>query len=295
LVFGIYKRYKNTRSFIRTLLQLIVETTQAYENYRKLVGGEAAMNVDIQRRFVEVQALILSPIATHVCEYVWSLLRPKDGLIINARWPECGEINELALKQCRYLFDTVEEFRQKRDLANKKSKDRQARRAVIYVASSEPSWKKTIVSIITPIYQEKHQLPEEKELQELFKKEENEIAILQAFESSKKNTNNLATKLTSIDKAKMYEIMTFISSLKSQLETKGEAALRLEFLFDEAALIIETKAFFLRSLSKPNVEFSDIEVIVLHENDSIYQEFQKPPVPGSPVIRFKDQEGNAIA
>lgn len=43
------------------------------DQYQDIVGYEN-MNAELVRRFIEVQALLITPIAPHFAEYVWKLL-----------------------------------------------------------------------------------------------------------------------------------------------------------------------------------------------------------------------------
>jgi len=46
----------------------------ARDNYRQLCGSDEQMNEKLILRFIETQALILSPICPHITEHIWSLL-----------------------------------------------------------------------------------------------------------------------------------------------------------------------------------------------------------------------------
>lgn len=47
----------------------------ARDNYKQLCGGsDADMREDLVIRFIETQALILSPICPHVCERIWQII-----------------------------------------------------------------------------------------------------------------------------------------------------------------------------------------------------------------------------
>lgn len=45
------------------------------------------MHADLVRRFVELQALLISPIIPHWSEYIWKEVLHKDTSIQNARFP----------------------------------------------------------------------------------------------------------------------------------------------------------------------------------------------------------------
>jgi leucyl-tRNA synthetase len=42
--------------------------------YRQLCGSDEQMSEELIRRFIETQAIILSPICPHLAERIWSML-----------------------------------------------------------------------------------------------------------------------------------------------------------------------------------------------------------------------------
>lgn len=72
------------------------ELQTARDKYRELCGA-AGMHVDLVFEYIRRQALLLSPLCPHVCEYIWSLLNNK-GSILHSQWPTVGEIDELNIK-----------------------------------------------------------------------------------------------------------------------------------------------------------------------------------------------------
>lgn len=61
--------------FKEALKSCFFEYQLARDNYKQLCGGnDVDMREDLVLRFVETQALILSPICPHVCERIWQLL-----------------------------------------------------------------------------------------------------------------------------------------------------------------------------------------------------------------------------
>jgi leucyl-tRNA synthetase len=48
-------------------------------------------------RFIEWQALILSPICPHVSDYIWTEWLDNKKSILKAKWPEAGSIDELGI------------------------------------------------------------------------------------------------------------------------------------------------------------------------------------------------------
>ncbi|VDM85459.1 unnamed protein product [Strongylus vulgaris] len=62
--------------------------------YRELCGGQDAnMNESLVFRFIETQALILSPICPHIGEQIWQILG-KVELIVSSKWPSTQPVDE---------------------------------------------------------------------------------------------------------------------------------------------------------------------------------------------------------
>lgn len=72
------------------------------------------MREDIVFHFLEVQAVLLSPICPHICEQIWQLLG-KDGLIVNTKWPQAGPIDEVITKAADFMKSAMSKFRERLD------------------------------------------------------------------------------------------------------------------------------------------------------------------------------------
>ncbi|CAF3726768.1 unnamed protein product [Adineta steineri] len=108
------------------------------DNYRELCSETEQLNIPLLKHFIEIQALILSPICPHICDYVYQLLYPNKS-IMEAKWPVAGEIDQS-------LIDSYHN------------------KATIYVAANYPQWQTFIINELKNIYQEKSSFPEAKTL-----------------------------------------------------------------------------------------------------------------------------------
>ena len=66
------KEYYDRMLFKEALKAGFFELQAARDKYRELTGGD--MHSDLVMTFIEVQAIVLSPICPHICEYIWDLL-----------------------------------------------------------------------------------------------------------------------------------------------------------------------------------------------------------------------------
>ena len=117
------------------------------------------MSKSLVMRYVEVQAIMLSPICPHVCEHVWSLLG-KEGSILNAAWPVAGVVDMTVIQQSEYLMEATRDFRLKlKNLANAKPKKGAApalatppTHATAYVAKCYPAWQCVVLDTLREMY-----------------------------------------------------------------------------------------------------------------------------------------------
>eukprot|EP01101_Sappina_pedata_P004002 TRINITY_DN1637_c0_g1_i1.p1 TRINITY_DN1637_c0_g1~~TRINITY_DN1637_c0_g1_i1.p1 ORF type:complete len:1101 (+),score=504.92 TRINITY_DN1637_c0_g1_i1:162-3305(+) len=123
------------------------------DSYKSFVG-EQNQNYDILYKFYQVQSIILSPIAPHICEHIWTLLG-NEGFVVNAKWPETGLIDEELLKQNIFLNNSLAEFRAKQILAEKpkgKQPKGKTHSATIFTCATYPAWQRAVLRIAASKY-----------------------------------------------------------------------------------------------------------------------------------------------
>jgi leucyl-tRNA synthetase len=141
----------------------------ARNEYRKVTTGQGlsllgpetfeGMHVDLIKRFARVQALLLSPITPHWSESIWLDLLGEKDTIMNASWPEHGEINYGILAGASYLRSLISGIRSTEDqLAKKKNKKgvkpgpHPPCTLTLFVASSFPKWQEDVLASIKPCF-----------------------------------------------------------------------------------------------------------------------------------------------
>merc|ERR1719445_1562916 len=130
----------------------------ARDKYRELCGDKG-MSMSLVTRYLEVQAVMLSPICPHVCEHVWFLLG-QQGSILQTRWPEAGSVDLTVIAQSQYLMETARDFRLKlKNLSNIKSKGKgpavpssPPTHGTVYVAKSYPAWQEAVLDTLRQMY-----------------------------------------------------------------------------------------------------------------------------------------------
>jgi leucyl-tRNA synthetase len=82
---------------------------KARDTYRMLVGS-CGLHKDLVRKFIEVQAIVLSPICPYFCDYVWRTYLGHTTSVTQASWPTLPEVDMTISKQGEYLFANSHEF-----------------------------------------------------------------------------------------------------------------------------------------------------------------------------------------
>lgn len=207
------------------------ELQTARDHYRTLLE-EQPMHGDLILRFIEVQALLLSPVCPHFSEKVWKMIG-KEGSILKAKWPEAGPVDHQVLAQDAYLEGTLYEFRNKIALYRKtKAKNPHAKvtEANIYISTAFPEWHKNALLYLQGAY--------DKNTRALAP----DAQIIGHFKAQK----DLAP-------AVMQKIMSLIVEVKRDVERQGFAALQLELPFSEKEFLDSVMAYVTRALEITNI------------------------------------------
>lgn len=232
--------------------------------YKELCGN-AGLHGELIKKFIETQAIILSPICAHVAQKIWELLGNK-GCIANARWPQVGVIDDDLHKSYIYLTDTIHDFRVKLRvyLTPAKAKKGQsgpaevpvANKAVIYVAKNFPPWQATICQVLHDLY----------------------------IEHGGQDLDNrvIAGKLAKCDSLKKYmkKAMPFAEARKQIILKLGEEAFNLTLPFDEAAILRDNISYIKSSLN----DLEDVEIRDAESSDD--PKIIEDCCPSAPIIIF---------
>lgn len=258
--------FYNKMLFKEALRTGFFELQAARDKYRELSLLDG-MHVDLIMRFIEVQALLLSPICPHVAEKVWELLGNKTS-IVKASWPKLGNINEVEIKASEYLMETAHSFRVhlKTYLQGIKTKQNpnpppveKPNIVTIWVAKSFPSWQSCILTVLKDHFLKDGYLPDNKVLSAEFAKKE-EL------------------------KKYMKRVMPFVQATREKVNQLGLKALALTLEFDEAEILRNNSTYLANTL---DVE----EVVIKFTDDPEATEKMKECCPGGPFVVFSNKPG----
>ncbi|XP_058810679.1 leucine--tRNA ligase, cytoplasmic [Phymastichus coffea] len=243
------------------------EFQSAKDKYLQLSALDG-INYDLLMRFIEIQAILLTPICPHVAEHVWALIGKK-GSVLNASWPTVGEIDKILIQSSHYLMDAAHSFRVR--LINhttvkiKKSQKDSATPiekptcGVIYVAKTWPIWQSLVLTIMKELYtKNKNSLPENKVI---------------AAELGKKAELKKYSKRT----------MPFVQMTREKMAIVGIGALNLTLDFNEYDVLIGSKEYLRNTL--------DLEDLDIKYADEADDKTREECCPGAPFIGYSVKPG----
>jgi len=177
------------------------------------------------KRFVEVEALILSPISPHIADHIWRDVLHHDGFIWrDGKWPTPSKpVDQALLDQSSYLETILNVFRiqiQKHCQGGRAKKGKAPAvknppptEAEIVYAEQFPEWVTKSYEVVNTLYRsrEPHALPSLKEV---------------SAELAKANLGS-----------SMKKAMSKVAMIQELFNKNGESALDCRLHFDEAALL----------------------------------------------------------
>ncbi|KAF2093238.1 leucyl-tRNA synthetase [Rhizodiscina lignyota] len=178
-------------------------------------GASVGMHHDLVKRYIELQALMLAPIAPHWAEYIWLEVLKKPSTIQNALWPEVPATVPALTAAREYVRTTASnitsaEGMQQKKLAKGKNVDydpNKDKRLTIYVAASFPSWQNSIIA-----------------------------TMRDAFDGLSLDMKAVTSK---VPKPELKRAMPFIQELKKRLDSKEPAkeVFERKLAFDEVEVL----------------------------------------------------------
>ena len=190
-----------------------------------IVQVDGVVKKDLMLKFIELEAIIMSPIRPHFSEHIWELIGKKTR-IENELWPEVPESDLRTIRSYFYFQNSVYSFRTKlnkeKDAAKKKGKEwNSPKGAYIYVMDHYSTW----------------QLDTLKTLREIIKPTDKEIP------------SDISKSLKGkVDAKNMKNIMAFVGFLRLEFEKYGMEALNEKLPFDEFAIMDENSSFIKSTL-----------------------------------------------
>ncbi|KAL0260543.1 cytosolic leucyl tRNA synthetase [Diplodia seriata] len=171
------------RTFENELNSLVIETREHYENtsyklalksgfydftaardfYREVTKAAGiGMHADLAKRFIELQALLLTPVAPHWAEYMWLEVLKKPETIQNALYPTVASPDPALTAAREYVRNTTSnitsaEGQQVKKLAKGKNvafDPKQDKKLTIFAAEAFPVWQDKYLDLVRQKFEE---------------------------------------------------------------------------------------------------------------------------------------------
>lgn len=259
------------RAFENEMNQLIVETKEHYSNalykaalksglfdfqtardyYRDSTSHGAGMHRDLILRYIEIQALLLTPVAPHFAEYLWRDVLKKNTSVQNELFPEPSQPVDKSLSAgLTYLRDICRNVREAEGSNMKKKKgknvvpfDPKAPSSItLYLASKFPEWQQGYIDLV----------------QENFA----DLTLTPEFRGK-------VSKLGDIKRG-----MQFVNHLKTRLSQETpETVFNRKLIFNEQQVVLENLNLIKKAVNATNI--TEIKVVQVPENIELLENGDK--------------------
>ena len=220
----------NERMCYKDALRVSFYSLQAARDLYRQRVGENGMAKAMVAKYIESFCLLNSVFVPHFCDYLYGLLNEALGKpeasVQNARWPECGAVDQSQLDASAYLEDVKHEYHQRlTKLQNPKAKKGQKAvklgapsQMTIVIATEYPPMKKDVLEFLNANFDaEAGEFPKD-----LMKRVKGTPAIA-------KN---------------MKKIMPFMKMIQQRVAQNGTGAMSLTSTFNEAELLEANRGYF---------------------------------------------------
>ncbi|KAI9852077.1 MAG: cytosolic leucyl tRNA synthetase [Thelocarpon superellum] len=167
------KRQYEGSMYKAALKSCLYDFISARDFYREATNAAGIeMHRDLVFRFIELQALIITPIAPHWAEHVWLEVLKKPSTIQNERFPQAGEA-DVALTAAREYVRTTSSNITSAEAAQQKKKEKgknvafdpkKTKKFTIFAATKYPAWQEKYVDLVREAFDATHLTVDDKAL-----------------------------------------------------------------------------------------------------------------------------------
>ena len=242
------------------------------EQYRMLTEG-VGMHRDLINKYVETIVVCMSPITPHFCDHLWSAVLKKDGLVMDAHWPQYPVDLSLSRKY-NSLQSMLREFRLdfQRLMGGKKGKTaaviQNPTDAVIFVAEGYAPFQRAALVALTEVELDAENEAVDKKYMTILK-DHAEVKALPAA-----------------DQVKALKFAAF--HMANEVKVRGKQALELDLPFNEADMLREQTGLVAKQLGLTG----SVEIMLATaecEKDTLKPTKREQATPGKPSILFYTQ------
>lgn len=247
------------------------ELQNSRDRYRDAtyLHGSDGMHKNLLKRFVELQALLMSPIIPHFSDYVWSKILSHKTSILYEPFPRKVAYDEGLVASSQYLHDLTHQLRTTMQVDSIKKKPSKCENSKVlpdsvelYVVKTFPKWQEDVINLLRANYDTEKK------------------AMLIGDDQIVTSVKPIMQKMT--DKSILRKFIPFVMELKAELLSNGLKVFNRALPFDETAVLSQNIDYITRSLGLVNLSIQ-VDPSCL---DSEGQKKFESALPGSPAIRF---------
>ncbi|PLN84120.1 leucyl-tRNA synthetase [Aspergillus taichungensis] len=271
------KHYQDT-NFKLALKSALYDLISARDTYREATtAAGVGMHRDMIRRYSELQALLMAPVAPHWAEYIWLEVLKKPESIHFARFPDVPEPSPELTAAYSYVRTTSSNITSfEANLAKKLSKGksttfdpRKPKRLTIYAAKKYPTWQEKYIDLVREAFDQINLSIDDKGL------------------------NAKVGKLGEMKKA-----MPFVQTLKKRLvvaKEKPETVFERKLPFNEFDVLSEMRGILAKTTGAKEIEIIAVDEggktgDVLGSGEKREGLQAEAAVPGQPSCQFANIE-----
>lgn len=250
----------------REVLKYGVYEFQAAKDAYQVACTEAGMHKDLIMRYIEIQALLLSPITPHWSEHVWGTVLKKEGLVVSAPFPKpSAPVDESLEAATRYIRRTTKAIRDAElNLIKKKKKGKAAESEY---KPSEPKSLKIFIATKFPEWQEAS------------------LNVMKAhYNNGEFDDVKIRQELGAQGMLKDKKVMPFIQEQKKLIAKEGPVAFNRTLIFNEIETLEKAVDELKRALG-----FHTISILGHDQWPEEYIKTAESAVPGVPSFSFKNE------
>lgn len=269
------------------------ELQSARDWYREITADVGGVHADLVKYWIEIAALLATPVAPHFTEHLWSTVLGKPQSIQLASWPTPpSAVDTAAVEAGSYMRGTIKTIRDAElTLIKKLSRGKSApydpkkpKAVRVYVASKFPEWQNECVEAIKEAYDGETQKVDDAKVREVLQKkgllkDKRAMPFIQLF------------KVAVVHSCSIWRGLTDTSQQKRMQQFGAEAAFKRQLLFSEVDVLNEILGYLKKSLGLVDAEvLTADEALARCEADprGYNKMIIESSEPGTPAFEFRN-------
>lgn len=262
---------------------------QMARDWYREVTSEVGMHEDLVNHWVRASALLITPIAPHFAEHVWTTILEEPKSVQLALWPEPPKPVDRAIIQAgQYMRGTIKTIRDAElSMLKKMSKSKNTpfdpkkpKSVRIYVATTFPEWQDRCVKIVEAAYDFEKEKVDDKKVRDLLTKEglikdKRAMPFAQLF------------KVRSTNDPRQCASNHFLHQ-KRIAEFGAKAAFQRSLPFPEEKVLNELLPYLKKSLNLVDVDVWMVDDALTKSEPGFTKTIIEGAEPGSPAFEYRN-------